>query len=271
MRILVVGGGGREHALIWRLAQNPTVDRLYAAPGNAGIAQEATCLSVAADDITGIVDVVEREKIDLTVVGPEVPLVVGLVDELESAGRRVFGPSKDGARIEGSKAWTKELCERYGIPAAGSRTFSEVVPAVAYLDGLEPPYVIKADGLAAGKGVVIAEERSAAVRAIEACLVDRAFGEAGAKVLVEEHLTGREVSAFALTDGHDVLPLVMAQDFKRRGAEHRRHGFILARSVRRRPDRGAHLGRDRRASGAGDGLRGRAVPRHAVRRDHPHR
>jgi phosphoribosylamine--glycine ligase len=217
MRILVVGGGGREHALIWRLAQNPTVDRLYAAPGNAGIAKEATCLPVAADDVEGIVDVVEREGIDLTVVGPEVPLVAGLVDELESAGRRVFGPSKDGARIEGSKAWTKELCERYGIPAAGSRTFSEVVPAVAYLDGLEPPYVIKADGLAAGKGVVIAEERSAAVRAIEACLVDRAFGEAGAKVLVEEHLTGREVSAFALTDGHDVLPLVMAQDFKRVG------------------------------------------------------
>ena len=217
MRILVVGGGGREHALIWRLAQNPTVDRLYATPGNAGIAREATCLPVAADDIEGIVDVVEREKIDLTVVGPEVPLVAGLVDELESAGRRVFGPSKDGARIEGSKAWTKELCERYGIPAAGSRTFSEAAPAVAYLDALEPPFVIKADGLAAGKGVVIAEERSAAVAAIEACLVDRAFGEAGAKVLVEEYLTGREVSAFALTDGRDVLPLVMAQDFKRVG------------------------------------------------------
>jgi phosphoribosylamine--glycine ligase len=217
MRVLVVGGGGREHALIWRLAQNPTVDRLYAAPGNAGIAQEATCLPIAADDIEGIVEAVEHEGIDLTVVGPEVPLVAGLVDELESAGRRVFGPSKDGARIEGSKAWTKELCERYGIPAAGSRTFSDVAPAVAYLDTLDPPYVVKADGLAAGKGVVIAEDRPTAVAVIEACLVDRAFGKAGEKVLVEEHLTGWEVSAFALSDGRDVLPLVMAQDFKRLG------------------------------------------------------
>jgi phosphoribosylamine--glycine ligase len=183
MKVLVVGGGGREHALIWRLAGNPTVDRLYAAPGNAGIAREAKCLPVAPDDIEGIVDLVERENIDLTVVGPEVPLVAGLVDELESAGRRVFGPTKDGARIEGSKAWTKELCERYGIPAAGSRTFSEVAPAVAYLDAFEPPYVIKADGLAAGKGVVIAEDRSAAIGAIEACLVHRTFGEARCRPL----------------------------------------------------------------------------------------
>ncbi|MEW6059211.1 MAG: phosphoribosylamine--glycine ligase [Actinomycetota bacterium] len=217
MRVLVVGGGGREHALIWRLSQNPTVDRLYAAPGNAGIASEALCLPVAADDIPGIVDLVEREGIDLTVVGPEVPLVAGLVDELESVGRRVFGPTKDAARIEGSKAWTKELCERYGIPAAASRTFSDVASAVEYLDAFDPPYVVKADGLAAGKGVVIAEDGPVAIGAIEACLVHGAFGEAGAKVLIEEHLTGREVSAFALTDGRDVLPLVMAQDFKRVG------------------------------------------------------
>ncbi len=217
MRILVVGGGGREHALVWKLAQNPTVDRLFAAPGNAGIAREATCVPVAAHDLRGIVDLVEQENIDLTVVGPEAPLVGGLVDELEIVGRRVFGPPREAARIEGSKAWTKELCQRYGIPAARSGAFSEVEPALEYLDSLEPPYVIKADGLAAGKGVVIAEDRAEAVVAIRACLVDRVFGEAGATVVVEEHLTGREVSAFALTDGREVLPLVMAQDFKRVG------------------------------------------------------
>jgi phosphoribosylamine--glycine ligase len=217
VRVLVVGGGGREHALAWALAQNPTIDRLYAAPGNAGIASEATCVELAADDVPGVVGFVEREGIDLTVVGPESPLVAGLVDELEAAGRSVFGPTKDGARIEGSKAWTKELCERYGIPAGRSRTVTEMGTAVEELDGFEPPYVIKADGLAAGKGVVIAEDRAAATAALEMCLVDRAFGNAGATVLIEEHLSGREVSAFALTDGRDVLPLVMAQDFKRIG------------------------------------------------------
>ena len=217
MRILVVGGGGREHALVWRLAQNPTVDRLYAAPGNAGIAADATCMPIAAEDVPGIVELVERESIDLTVVGPEAPLVAGLADELEAGGRRVFGPTRDAARIEGSKAWAKELCERCGIPAGRSRAFTELAPGVAYLDELEPPYVIKADGLAAGKGVVVAEDRSDAVAALEACLVERAFGDAGATVLVEEHLTGREVSAFALTDGREVLPLAMAQDFKRAG------------------------------------------------------
>ena len=185
MRILVVGGGGREHALVWRLAQNPTVDRLYAAPGNAGIAADATCVPIAAEDVPGIVELVERESIDLTVVGPEAPLVAGLADELEAGGRRVFGPTRDAARIEGSKAWAKELCERYGIPAGRSRSFTELAPAVAYVDELEPPYVIKADGLAAGKGVVVAEDRSDAVAALEACLVGRAFGDAGATVLVE--------------------------------------------------------------------------------------
>ncbi len=213
----MVGGGGREHALVWRLAQNPTVDRLYAAPGNAGIATEATCVPVSPDDVPAIVEIVEREGIDLTIVGPEAPLVAGLVDELEAAGRGAFGPVRDAARIEGSKAWAKDLCEKHGIPAGRSRAFTELDPAVEYLDSLAPPYVIKADGLAAGKGVVIADERDGAVAALGACLVDRVFGDAGAVALVEEHLTGREVSAFALTDGRDVLPLVLAQDFKRVG------------------------------------------------------
>ena len=217
MKVLVVGGGGREHALVRSLARNPTVDRLYATPGNAGIAREAECVPIAADDVAGIVELAGRERIDLTVVGPEAPLVAGLADALEGSGHRVFGPSRDAARIEGSKAWTKELCERYAIPAARSRAFAELAPAVGYLDELDAPYVIKADGLAAGKGVVIAEDRATATAALAACLVDRAFGQAGATALVEEHLTGPEVSAFALTDGREVLPLAMAQDFKRVG------------------------------------------------------
>jgi len=215
MKVLVVGGGGREHALAWRLARDPEVGELLAAPGNAGIASVARCVPVAADDVTGLVDLVELEEVDLTVVGSEAPLVAGLADELIRRSRSVFGPTRDGARIEGSKAWTKALCERHGIPAARSWAVTEMGEALERLDALEPPYVIKADGLAAGKGVVIAEERARAVAALEACLVDRAFGEAGATALVEEHLTGREVSAFALTDGREVLPLVMAQDFKR--------------------------------------------------------
>ena len=215
MRILVVGSGAREHAITWRLAQNPTVDRLFAAPGNAGIAREATCLDLDADDVRGIVELVEREGIDLTVVGPEAPLVAGLADALGSRSAKVFGPTKDAARIEGSKGWAKELMRRHGIPAARSRSFDRMDAAAEYLDEVGTPVVIKADGLAAGKGVTVAQDKVEAVAALEACLVDRAFGDAGASVLVEEFLTGREVSAFALSDGRDVLPLALAQDFKR--------------------------------------------------------
>ncbi|MGZ4108409.1 MAG: phosphoribosylamine--glycine ligase [Actinomycetota bacterium] len=217
MRVLVVGGGGREHALVWRLAENPTVDRLYAAPGNAGIGVDAYRLPIRADDVPALVDAVEAERIDLTVVGPEVPLVAGLADELLAGGHRVFGPTRDAARIEGSKAWAKELCERYGIPAARSVTISDIDAGLEALDRFDPPFVIKADGLAAGKGVVIAQTREEACVALEAVLVDRAFGDAGSRVLVEEFLEGREVSAFALSDGKDVLPLVMARDYKRVG------------------------------------------------------
>ncbi|MBI3649287.1 MAG: phosphoribosylamine--glycine ligase [Actinobacteria bacterium] len=218
MRILVVGSGAREHAMVWCLAQNPSVDRLFAAPGNAGIASEATCLPVDADDIAAVIELVEREGIDLTVVGPEAPLVGGLVDSLESRGYKVFGPSKTAARIEGSKAWAKDLMQRHGIPCAASRAFERFEDALEYLDALGgAPVVIKADGLAAGKGVTVAQDRAEAIGALQACLVDRAFGEAGATVLIEERLSGPEVSAFALTDGREVLPLVLAQDFKRIG------------------------------------------------------
>jgi phosphoribosylamine--glycine ligase len=215
MRILIVGQGGREHAIGWRLSQNPTVDRLFAAPGNAGLEEVATCVHVAATDIPGIVELVDREGIDLTVVGPEAPLVAGLVDELDRHGFRAFGPAADGARIEGSKAWAKELCEKHGIPAPRSRSFTEPADAIESLDAMEPPYVVKADGLAGGKGVTIAGSKEEAVQAIEDRLVRRSFGKAGARVLVEEHLSGREVSAVAVTDGRAVVPLMLAQDFKR--------------------------------------------------------
>jgi phosphoribosylamine---glycine ligase len=215
MRILIVGQGGREHAVAWRLSQNPTIDRLFAAPGNAGIEEVASCVHVAATDIPGIVELVDRDGIDLTVVGPEAPLVAGLVDELDRHGFRAFGPTADAARIEGSKAWAKELCEKHGIPAPRSRSFTEPAEAIEYLDTLEPPYVVKADGLAGGKGVTIAASREDAVEAIEDRLVRRSFGKAGARILVEEHLTGQEVSAVALTDGRAVLPLMLAKDYKR--------------------------------------------------------
>lgn len=215
MRILIVGQGGREHAIAWRISQNPTIDRLFAAPGNAGIEEVASCVHVAATDIPGIVELVDREGIDLTVVGPEAPLVAGLVDELDRHGFRAFGPTAEAARMEGSKAWAKELCEKHGIPAPRSRSFTEPAEAVEFLDALEPPYVVKADGLAAGKGVTIAASRDEAITAIEDRLVRRSFGKAGARVLVEEHLTGQEVSAVALTDGRAVLPLMLAQDYKR--------------------------------------------------------
>src|SRR5438309_2267651 len=215
MRVLIVGGGGREHALCWRFAQSPSVDRLYAAPGNAGIAELATLAHVSAGDILGLVEFAERESVDLTVVGPEAPLVAGLVDEMESRGMPVFGPTREAARIEGSKVWARELCQRHGIPAPHSRAFDDVGSATAFLDELSPPYVVKADGIAAGKGVVIAEDPTAAKAAIEACLVDRIFGDAGLRVLIEVNVEGTEVTAMALTDGRPVRPLALSRDYKR--------------------------------------------------------
>jgi len=217
MRVLVVGAGGREHALAWRLARDPAVQKLFVAPGNAGVAREAECVRIAPDDAAGMLAFVERERIDLTVVGPEGPLVAGLADRLAERGHPVFGPSSGAARLEGSKAWAKDLCERYGIPAAGGLSAGSMSEALGALDAFGPPYVVKADGLAAGKGVVITEERDEAVRALERALVEEEFGDAGSTVLVEEHLTGREVSAFALADGRSALPLAFAQDFKRVG------------------------------------------------------
>jgi phosphoribosylamine--glycine ligase len=175
----------------------------------------ATCFDVAADDVDGLVSLVERERVELAVVGPEGPLVAGLADRLAAAGHPVFGPSSQAARLEGSKRWAKDLCDRYGIPAAGSLSAATMSEALGALDQFGPPYVVKVDGLAAGKGVVVTEERDEAVWALELALVHREFGDAGSTVVVEEHLSGREVSAFALADGTTALPLGFAQDFKR--------------------------------------------------------
>jgi phosphoribosylamine--glycine ligase len=217
MKVLLVGAGGREHALAWRLVQSPLVAELVAAPGNAGIAALARCERVNADDVDGLVTLAEREDADLTVVGPEAPLVAGLADELEARGRRVFGPTKAGAALEGSKAFAKDLMDRYGIPTARSGAFTDVEKATAFVDELGGRAVVKADGLAAGKGVTVAPDRDIAIAALEDSLERRVFGEAGSTVVVEEVLQGPEISAFALIDDDTLVPLGLAQDFKRIG------------------------------------------------------
>ena len=215
MRILVVGGGGREHALTWKLAQNPTVDKIFAAPGNAGIGEVAQCEPLDVTDPATVADFAEAHGIDLTVVGPEAPLVAGLADELSDRGLNVFGPSRAAARIEGSKAWAKEIMIKAGVPTARSETVTTLEDGLDALDRFGTPVVVKADGLAAGKGVTVAEDRGGAEQALRACLVDLAFGDAGTTVVIEEHLQGEELSILCLTDGRHVLPLVPAQDFKR--------------------------------------------------------
>jgi len=219
VKVLVVGGGGREHALCWRLAQDPTVTRVLAAPGNPGIAQVARCFpDVGTEDIDGVVALVDREDVDLTVVGPEAPLVAGLADRLRKAGRNVFGPNAAAARIEGSKSFAKEVMARRGVPTARWGLFDDVRNATAFVDELGGAAVVKADGLAAGKGVVVAHDRAEAIRAIEDSLVAGAFGEAGRNVVVEELLEGPEVSVFAVTDGRGNCALLDAvQDHKRAG------------------------------------------------------
>jgi len=225
VKVLVIGGGGREHALCWRLAQDPTVTRVLAAPGNAGIAGTrdlpgpAECFPrVQAEDLDAIVDLAEREDVDLTVVGPEAPLVAGLADRLRKAGRNVFGPSAAAARIEGSKAFAKEVMARRGVPTARSGVFDDVAKATAFVDDLGGVAVVKADGLASGKGVTVAGDPATAVAAIDACLMDGAFGDAGRTIVVEELLEGPEVSVFAVTDGRGNSALLDAvQDHKRIG------------------------------------------------------
>jgi phosphoribosylamine--glycine ligase len=219
VNVLVVGSGGREHALCWRLAQDPTVTRVLAAPGNAGIAASAECFpSVAADDVDAVVDLVDQHAVDLTVIGPEAPLVAGMADALRKRRRDVFGPSAAAARIEGSKAFAKQVMQRRGVPTARSGVFDDVEKAAAFVDELGGSAVVKADGLAAGKGVTVASDRDAALAAIEAALLEGAFGEAGRTIVVEELLEGPEVSVFAVTDGKgNCVLLDAARDHKRVG------------------------------------------------------
>ena len=215
MKILVVGSGGREHSLCWTLAASPLCEKLFCAPGNAGIAQEAECVPIAVDDISALVDFAKREEIELVVVGPEAPLVAGLVDRLDEAGIRAFGPTAAAAALEGSKGFTKDLCAKYGIPTADYQRFTEAAAAKAFVRERSLPIVIKADGLAAGKGVIIATSLEEADRAIEGALEEQAFGEAGAELVIEDFMEGEEVSFFALVDGTSAVPLASAQDYKR--------------------------------------------------------
>lgn len=222
MRVLVVGGGGREHALCWGLSRSPEVGDLHCAPGNAGIASVATCHAAATDDVEAQVSLADRLDPDLVVIGPEAPLVAGLADELRARGRRVFGPSRGAARLEGSKAFAKGLMLRHGIPTARAATFSRADWArdhrgvLRFVDELGGAAVVKVDGLAAGKGVTVASDREEAVASIEAALAGGAFGAAGERVIVEERLKGPEVSAFFLAHASGSgLPLGLAQDFKR--------------------------------------------------------
>lgn len=215
MRILLVGGGGREHALAWAIAASPLCDTLYCAPGNAGIAREATCVPIAAEDVDGLVTFAKENAIDFVVVGPEAPLVAGLVDRLTEAGIKAFGPTAAAAALEGSKGFTKDLCAKYGIPTARYRRFTDAAEAKAYIAAEGAPIVVKADGLAAGKGVVVAGTVEEAQAAVDAMLTEGGFGAAGASIVVEECLTGPELSFFALCDGETALPLATARDHKR--------------------------------------------------------
>lgn len=214
MKVLVVGSGGREHALCWKIAQRPDTE-VYVAPGNIGMVDVATLVNIKVDDIAGLVDFAKAEGIDLTVVGPELPLTLGIVDAFQEAGLACFGPNKAAAKLEGSKAFSKELMKKYGIPTAAFDTFTDVEKAKAFVDEIGVPCVVKADGLAAGKGVIICMTREEADKAIEDMLTDHAFGDASATIVIEEYMVGPEVSVLAFADGKTVLPMVSAQDHKR--------------------------------------------------------
>ena len=215
MKVLVVGGGGREHAIIKSVKNNKDVEAIYALPGNGGIADDAICVNIGAKDIDGIVDFAKAHEISYAIVAPDDPLVLGAVDALEAVGIPCFGPNKAAAIIEGSKAFSKELMKKYGIPTATYETFSDEDKALSYLDTVSLPTVIKADGLALGKGVIIAKDKDEAVNAVKSMMSGEAFGESGKRVIIEEFLEGPEVSVLAFTDGKCVVPMISSMDHKR--------------------------------------------------------
>jgi phosphoribosylamine--glycine ligase len=214
MKVLVIGGGGREHALVWKISQSPRVEKVYCAPGNAGIAALAQCVPINAEDNEALLAFAREEKIDLTVVGPEGPLSTGIVDDFEAAGLKVFGASRAAAQIEASKSFAKRLMVKYEIPTAAGQSFTDYESAERYVRQIQVPVVVKADGLAAGKGVMVCDTPEEALDALRRIMVEKAFGEAGDRVLVEERLTGEEASFLAFTDGKTVLPLPSSQDHK---------------------------------------------------------
>lgn len=214
MKVLVVGGGGREHALVWKIAQSPKVSKVFCAPGNAGISQQATLIPIKANDLEGLLGFALKEKIDLTVVGPEDSLTRGIVDLFESKGLRIFGPDRKAAEIEGSKVFAKEMMKKYGIPTASFKTFKERAEAVTYLQSQRLPIVVKADGLAAGKGVIVCKTLEEAIRAVDQIMVEKAFGDAGNRIVIEECLAGEEASFIVFTDGKTIIPTASSQDHK---------------------------------------------------------
>ncbi|MDE2088507.1 MAG: phosphoribosylamine--glycine ligase [Gammaproteobacteria bacterium] len=217
MKVLIIGGGGREHALAWKTAQSPRVNQVFVAPGNAGTAREPKCenVAVAADDVDGLLRFARDRKVDLTLVGPEAPLVLGVVDRFQAEGLRCFGPTQAAARLEGSKAYAKDFAACHHIPSPAYASFTDPDQAVAYIEKMPTPLVVKADGLAAGKGVIIARTRDEARRAVTDMLLDRSFGEAGRRVVIEEFISGEEASFIVMVDGTHVLPLATSQDHKR--------------------------------------------------------
>lgn len=214
MKILVVGGGGREHALCWKIAQSPMAEKVFCAPGNAGIAQVAQCVDISPDDIEKLAKFALGNSIDLTVVGPELPLSIGIVDRFSELGLLIFGPDKMASEIESSKVFSKQLMSKYGIPSAGYTVFENHEDAVVYIGKADYPLVIKADGLAAGKGVFICDDEQSAHEALQSIMKDRTFGDSGSKVVIEQYLDGEEASFFVLTDGERIIPLETSQDHK---------------------------------------------------------
>ena len=215
MKVLIVGGGGREHAIAWKCSQSKRVTELYAAPGNAGIAQLATCVDISVMDAEKLVSFAKEKEIDLAIVGPDDPLVAGVADAFMDAGIRVFGPRANAAIIEGSKAFSKDLMKKYGIPSAAYETFDNADAALAYLETAKMPIVLKADGLALGKGVLICNTLEEAKEGVKTLMLDKQFGSAGDKIVIEEFMTGREVSVLCFCDGTHIKPMASAQDHKR--------------------------------------------------------
>jgi len=214
MKILVIGSGGREHALVWKIAQSPLVTKVFCAPGNPGIGELAENVAIKVDDLQGLLDFAKKQQIDLTVVGPELPLSLGIVDLFKDNGLKIFGARKNAAVIEASKAFSKDLMKKYNVPTAAYEVFTEIEPAIAFIDKLGLPIVVKADGLAAGKGVIIAQTREEAIDTVTDMLSGNSFGSAGSRVVIEEFLRGEEASFLAFTDGKNIIPLASAQDHK---------------------------------------------------------